>query len=267
MKTALITGASSGIGAEYARRFAAKGYDLIIAARRVDRMQELADHLAKTHGTNTRVIAADLSLPGAAEKLASEIDVEIEVLVNNSGFGHIGPFATEDLHSIGNEINVNVAALTQLSRIYFPRMLASGNGTIINIASTASYQPIPNMAVYGATKAYVLSFTEALWGEAQGTGVKVLAVSPGPTETEFFKIAEGHTLDNKVLRVTQVVDATFAALEKNHKKPSVIVGGKNSFMAYLARIAPRKLVITVAKKTLRSNLDELERSNKGATKN
>lgn len=260
MKTALITGASSGIGAEYARRFAAQGYDLIVAARRVERMHELADQLAKTHGTKTTVIAADLSKPGAAEQLASQIDVEIDALVNNSGFGHIGPFADENLHSIGDEISVNITALTQLSRIYLPRMLARGSGIIINIASTAAYQPIPNMAVYGATKSYVLSFTEALWGEAQGTGVKVLAVSPGPTETEFFSIAEGHTLDKKVLRVTQVVDATFAALAKNHKKPSVVVGGKNALMAGIAKFVPRRIVISVAKKTLRSNLELLAKN-------
>lgn len=260
MKTALITGASSGIGAEFARRYAAQGYSLVLAARRTDRMQDLADELAKKHGTTSRVIAADLSLPGAAEALANQIDIEIDVLVNNSGFGHIGPFDQEDFNSIAAEINVNVASLTQLARIYFPLMKARGHGAIINIASTASYQPIPNMSVYGATKAYVLNFTEALWGEAQGTGVKVLAVSPGPTQTEFFDIAEGHTLDKKILTAGQVVDATFAGLAANRTKPSVIVGGKNSTMAALAKIAPKRVVIAVGKKMLRSNLELLERN-------
>lgn len=260
MATALITGASSGIGAEFARRYAAQGYDLVLAARRTDRMQSLADELARKHGTTSRIIAADLSLPGAAESLANQIDVEIDVLVNNSGFGHIGPFDQENFHSIADEINVNIAALTQLSRIYFPLMKARGSGAIINIASTASYQPISNMAVYGATKAYVLNFTEALWGEAQGTGVKVLAVSPGPTETEFFRIAEGHTLDKKILTSAQVVDAAFAGLAANHKKPSIVVGGKNALMAFVARLAPKRVVIAVGKKMLRSNLDLLNQN-------
>lgn len=260
MATALITGASSGIGAEFARRYAAQGFDLILAARRTDRMQALADELSRAHGTKTRVVAADLAKPGAALALANQIDVEVDVLINNSGFGHIGPFDRENFDSIADEINVNVAALTQLSRIYFPLMKSRGTGAIINIASTASYQPIPNMSVYGATKAYVLNFTEALWGEAQGTGVKVLAVSPGPTETEFFNIAEGHTLDKKILKSTDVVDAAFAGLAANRKRPSVIVGGKNSVMAGLARIAPKRVVIAVAKKMLRSNLDLLEKN-------
>lgn len=260
MATALITGASSGIGAEFARSYAAQGFDLVLAARRTGRMQELADELFAAHGTKTKVLAADLSLPGAAMMLANQIDLEVDVLINNSGFGHIGPFDLENFDSIADEINVNIAALTQLSRIYYPLMKARGNGVIINIASTASYQPIPNMSVYAASKAYVLNFTEALWGEAQGTGVKVLAVSPGPTETEFFNIAEGHSLDKKILKASDVVDAAFAGLEKNRRKPSVVVGGKNSTMAALAKFVPKRLVIAVSKKLLRSNLDLLEKN-------
>lgn len=260
MATALITGASSGIGAEFARRYAELGHDLVLAARRTDRMQLLADELTQKHGIKAKVIAADLSKPGAAEKLASEVDVDVDVLINNSGFGHIGPFELEGIQSIADEINVNVAALTQLSRIYFAKMKSRGSGAIINIASTASYQPISNMAVYGATKSYVLNFTEALWGEAQGSGVKVLAVSPGPTETEFFKIAEGHTLDKKILSSSQVVDAAFAGLAANHKKPSIVVGGKNALMAFVAKLAPKRVVIAVGKKMLRSNLDLLEQN-------
>lgn len=260
MPTALITGASSGIGAEFARRYAAQGFNLILAARRTDRMQLLADELLAAHGTKCKVLAADLAKPGAALALANQIDVEVDVLVNNSGFGHIGPFDRENFDSIADEINVNVASLTQLARIYFPLMKARGSGAIINIASTASYQPIPNMSVYGATKAYVLNFTEALWGEAQGTGVKILAVSPGPTETEFFNIAEGHSLDKKILKASDVVDAAFAGLAANHKKPSVVVGGKNSFMAALAKFVPKRVVIAVAKRMLRSNLDLLEQN-------
>lgn len=261
-QTALITGASSGIGAEFARRLAAQGYELIIAARRIDRLNALAAELLREHDTKVTVVRADLAKPGAATMLASYIRAsatpEIDVLINNSGFGHIGEFAEEDLQSMADEINVNITALTQLSRIYLPGMIARNRGTIINIASTASYQPLPNMAVYAATKHYVRAFTEALWGEVHGTNVKVLAVSPGPTETEFFEIAEGHALGNKLATVKQVVDVALKEVsESGMNRPSVVVGGKNGFLAFAARILPRSLVIKVSKKMLKSNLELL----------
>lgn len=184
--TALITGASSGIGAVFAREYAARGFDLVIAARRTDRLDELASEIVATHQVTVRVIKSDLSAPGAAAQLAKAVDsTPIDVLVNNAGWGHIGSFASEDLDGIAAEIHVNVLALTQLSRLFVAPMVERGHGTIINIASTAAYQPVPNMAVYAATKAYVLSFTEALWGELQGTGVTALAVSLAEPQQNF----------------------------------------------------------------------------------
>ena len=193
--TALITGASSGIGVVFAREYASRGYDLIIAARRTDRLNKVATAITKDTGVAVTVVASDLSVPNSAAKLAKAVgSTPVDVLVNNAGWGNIGPFSEEDLTSMADEINVNVIALTQLSRLFVDPMIERGRGTIINIASTAAYQPVPNMAVYAATKAYVLSFTEALWGELQGTGVSALAVSPGGTETEFFEVAGGRAI-------------------------------------------------------------------------
>jgi len=251
--TALITGASSGIGAEFAREYASRGHDLVIAARRTDRLDALAAEVIAANGVSVRVIASDLSVPGAAKKLATAVGkTPIDVLVNNSGWGHIGPFAAEDLDGMADEINVNITALTQLSRLFVAPMIERGRGTIINIASTAAYQPVPNMSVYAATKAYVLSFTEALWGELQGTGVTALAVSPGGTATEFFQVAGGRPMAGMLMAPAQVVATAMSALEAKSPAPSVIVGSTNRFMALAGRIVPRRLLIGAAKNLMKS---------------
>ena len=253
-QTALITGASSGIGAVFAREFAARGFDLVIAARRTDRLDALAKEITAEHGTAVRVIAADLSKAGAAAKLANAVGkTDIEVLVNNAGWGHIGSFATEDIDGMTDEINVNIVALTQLSRLFLAPMITRGRGTVINIASTAAFQPVPNMSVYAATKAYVLSFTEALWGELQGTGVTALAVCPGGTATEFFDVAGGRAMGSALMTPAQVVATSFAELDKASPGPSVIVGGQNRFMAKAGRFVPRRQLIAVAKRLMQSN--------------
>ena len=162
-QTALITGASSGIGDAFARDFARRGADLIIVARRKDRLEALAQEIRTLHGVTVTVIATDLSTPNAAAALAKTIGVkDIDILVNNAGFGRIGLVADEDPALLSEEITLNVLALTQLTNIFLPPMVSRNHGTIINVASTAAFQPIPNMAIYAATKAYVLSFTEAL---------------------------------------------------------------------------------------------------------
>jgi short-subunit dehydrogenase len=251
--TALITGASSGIGAMFAREYAARGYNLVVAARRTDRLEALAAEITAAHGVSVRVIASDLSVPGAAKKLATAVGkTPIDVLVNNSGWGHIGPFADEDLAGMAAEINVNIVALTQLSRLCVAPMIERGRGTIINIASTAAYQPVPNMSVYAATKAYVLSFTEALWGELQGTGVVALAVSPGGTATEFFDVAGGRPMGSVLMTPTQVVATAMSALEAKSPAPSVIVGAANRVMAMAGRFVPRRMLISVAKTLMKS---------------
>ncbi len=252
--TALVTGASSGIGAVFAREFASRGHDLVIAARRTDRLKELAAEITATHGVDVRVIAADLAETGAAQKLAKAIGkTPIDVVVNNAGWGHIGPFADEDIDGIAAEINVNIVSLTQLTRLFVAPMIERGRGTVINIASTAAYQPVPNMSVYAATKAYVLSFTEALWGELQGTGVTALAVSPGGTATEFFDVAGGRAMGSALMTPAQVVATAMATLDARSPAPSVVVGGRNRFMAVAGRFVPRRQLIAVAKGLMKSD--------------
>ena len=251
--TALITGASSGIGAEFAREYASRGYDLIVAARRTDRLDALAAEVIAANGVSVRVIASDLSVPGAAKKLATAFGkTPIDVLVNNSGWGHIGAFAAEDLDAMADEINVNIVSLTQLTRLFVAPMIERGRGTIINIASTAAYQPVPNMTVYAATKAYVLSFTEGLWGELEGTGVTALAVSPGGTATEFFDVAGGRSMGSALMTPNQVVATAMSALDAKSPAPSVIVGAANRVMALAGRFVPRRLLISVAKTLMKS---------------
>jgi short-subunit dehydrogenase len=252
--TALITGASSGIGAVFAREYASRGHDLVIAARRTDRLDALAAEITAAHGVSVRVIASDLSVPGSARKLATAVGkTPIDVVINNSGWGHIGPFAAEDLEGMADEINVNVVSLTQLSRLFVAPMIERGRGTIINIASTAAYQPVPNMSVYAATKAYVLSFTEALWGELQGTGVTALAVSPGGTATEFLDVAGGRAMAGGLMTPAQVVATAMAALDSTSPPPSVIVGVSNRVMAMAGRFVPRRMLISVAKTLMKSD--------------
>jgi short-subunit dehydrogenase len=153
---------------------------------------------------------------------------------------------------MADEINVNIVALTQLSRLCVAPMIERGRGTIINIASTAAYQPVPNMSVYAATKAYVLSFTEALWGELQGTGVVALAVSPGGTATEFFEVAGGRPIGSALMTPTQVVATAMSALDAKSPAPSVIVGAANRVMAMAGRFVPRRMLISVAKTLMKS---------------
>lgn len=253
-RTALITGASSGIGAVFAREYAARGYDLVIAARRIDRLEVLATEIRAAHGVDVSVVKSDLSAPGAAAQLAVSVgSTEIDALINNAGWGHIGAFAREDLDGIADEIHVNVLALTQLSRLFVAPMIERGRGTIINIASTAAYQPVPNMAVYAATKAYVLSFTEALWGELQGTGVTALAVSPGGTATEFFDVAGGRAMGSALMTPADVVATAFGVTDSANPSPSVVVGGRNRLLAFAGRFVPRRQLIAVAKNLMKSD--------------
>ena len=246
-QTALITGASSGIGDAFARDFARRGADLIIVARRKDRLEALATEIRARHGVTVTVIATDLSTPNAAAALAKTIGVkDIDILVNNAGFGRIGLVADEDPALLSEEITLNVLALTQLTNIFLSPMVSRNRGTIINVASTAAFQPIPNMAIYAATKAYVLSFTEALWGELQGTGVTALALNPGGTATEFFEVAGGRVAGGALAPISDVITTTFRALGKSKTPPSVVVGRLNATMTNIQRFVPRKTVILAA---------------------
>lgn len=179
---ALITGASAGLGVEFARQWAERGADVVLVARRLDRLEELARDLEKRHGIRATPIAADLALPGAGAALHAELEargIRIQTLINNAGFGSHGPFLEQDPAQIDRMIQLNVAAVAGLTRAFLPDLAADGRGALVTLASTAAYQPTPAMAVYGATKAFVLSLTEAIAFETRASSLRVLAVSPG----------------------------------------------------------------------------------------
>ena len=188
----LITGASAGLGAEFARQCAKRGEALALAARRRDRMQALANEL----GGDVHIFEADLSKTGSAASLIAAVEAQglsVGTLINNAGFGLAGKFADRPLATFSEMIDLNVRTLTELCHLVLPAMRGRGQGAILNIASTAAFQPGPNMAVYYATKAYVLSFTEALHHELKGTGIRVSALCPGPTHSEFSDVADSHS--------------------------------------------------------------------------
>ncbi|MEI9852864.1 MAG: SDR family oxidoreductase [Sphingomonas sp.] len=190
--TALVTGASAGLGALFAKELAKHGCDLIVTARRADRLEELATELRAAHGVKVETIAADLAVPGAAGELIAEISrrgLAVNILINNAGFGASGPLAEADAARTAGMIELNCRALVELCHAVLPGMIQMRSGAILNVASTAAFQPGPGMAVYYATKAFVLSFSEAIHEEVRHQGVRVTALCPGPTATEFFDAA------------------------------------------------------------------------------
>lgn len=233
----LITGASAGLGAEFARQCAARGEALALLARRRDRLEALRDEL----GADVHIFAADLALPGAPTDLLAQIEGQgliVETLINNAGFGLGGDVAQADPERLAGMIDLNVRALTELTRAALPGMLACGKGAILNVASTAAFQPGPHMAVYYATKAYVLSFTEALHQELKGAPIKVSALCPGPTQSEFFQVAQvTGMLPKLAVPAAGVVRAGLRGLDKG--KAITIPGTRNRAMAQASRLLPR----------------------------
>jgi len=250
-QTTLITGASSGIGVEFAREFARRGSDVVLVARRLDRLEKLAAELATTYGIRATAIPLDLSLPGAGQTLAGEVDrrrLDVTSLVNNAGFGTFGPFHTEAPGRLREEIGVDVASVVDISRAFIERLRASGKGVLINVASMAAYWPVPNMAVYAATKAFVLSFTEALWQESRGTGLRVIALSPGATRTEFFDVVGTEAADGGAARQPpeEVVATALRALDRPAPPPSVAHGWLNRAALNLGRLLSRRRAVLVS---------------------
>ncbi len=247
--TALITGASSGLGAEFAEQLASRGANLILVARRVDRLETLREAIAAKYGVTVTVIPADLTDEDAASKLKASVEMlglPVHTLVNNAGFGTHGAFEATDAHRVHDEVALNVAALVDLTRAFYPELVAHGTGALINVASTAGFQPIPMMAVYGATKAFVLSFTEALWVEAKPSGLRVLALCPGATTTEFFDTAgRAAHMSGGLQTPQQVVTTALATLDRRNPPPSVISGFTNKFLATSERFAPRRTVVSM----------------------
>ncbi|MBB3764624.1 SDR family NAD(P)-dependent oxidoreductase [Sphingomicrobium lutaoense] len=237
----LITGASAGLGVDFARRYAARGHRLVLAARRLDRLEALASELG-----NARAVAIDLSQAGAAEKLLADVTAageHVDLLVNNAGFGLVGRFDQLSGARQREMIDLNVGALTELAHGVVGPMKERGRGTIINVASTASFQPGPGMAVYFATKAYVLSFSEALHEELKPHGVHVSALCPGPTSTEFGDVAGfggNKAVETLAAEPGAVVDAGIAGADRN--RAVVVPGMTNKLSAQANRFLPRAAI-------------------------
>ncbi len=251
--TAVVTGASSGIGREIARLLAADGYRLALVARNASKLEELAHELRAAHGTISAVIPRDLAEDDAPREVLAEVErqgLAVDVLVNNAGAGIYGPFAETDLGRELETIRLNVVAVTALAKGVLPQMLRRRSGRILNVASTAAFQPGPLMAVYYATKAYVLSFSEAIANELAGTGVTVTALCPGPTVTEFQNAA-GLTKTRLftgplVMDAGRVARAGYEGMLRG--RPVVIPGLPNKLMVQALRLAPRRAVTAIARR-------------------
>jgi hypothetical protein len=251
-KTALITGASMGIGYELAKQFAQNGNNVVLVARSADKLNAIASEFEKAYKIKADVIAVDLSKPNIAEEVYDEVKkrgISIEYLINNAGFGEFGMFFETDWNKEKMMIDLNITTLTHFCKLYVKDMLARKSGKIMNVASTASFQPGPTMAVYYATKAYVLSFSEAISNELEGTGVTVTALCPGPTESNFQAAAnleESKLVKGKKLpTAAEVAEYGYKALMRG--KVVAIHGFKNYLLAQSNRFAPRAVVLKIVR--------------------
>lgn len=245
----LITGASSGIGEAMARQLAAEQQPLVLVARRADKLEALANELKQAHGLRVEVLAADLEVPGAAAKLVATVEalgLSVDTLINNAGFGINAEFAEMDAERVSAMLQLNVLALTELAHTVLPGMKSRLRGRILNVASVAAFQPCPRFAVYGASKAYVLSFTEALAAEVAKDGIKVTAVCPGATRTEFHDVA-----GNYGVLATQLMDSAedvarsgLSALNRGQR--TIVTGIINKPLPFLVRLTPRRMVVWLA---------------------
>ena len=251
METVLVTGASSGIGLELARVFAENGSNLVLTARSEEKLEQLGEQFRKEYGVEVLVLAADLSDPASPTAILDGVRsraVTVDVVVNNAGFGRIGPFYKQPIQGQLDIVQVNLVALMHLTRLFLPSMVERGRGGILNVASTAAFQPGPRMAVYFATKAYVLSLTEALAEELKGTGVTASCLAPGPTATGFESQAR---MDGVLLFRLGTMTARNVAKAgyKGFRRGKVIVVPRvtNRLAVFAQRFAPRSLVRKVAK--------------------
>ena len=254
-KTALITGASAGIGRELAKIFAQDHYDLVLVARNAARLTQAASELQQKLGVNAKSFPLDLADRAAPQFLFDQLareSVSVDVLVNNAGYGKLGAFADVPYAESAGQIDLNITALTHLTKLFLAPMLERKSGRVLNVASTAGFQPGPLMAVYYATKAYVISFSEAIANELQGTGVTVTCLCPGATDTEFQSRAG--TEQTALFRRMRPMDSAtvardgYRALMKG--KPLVISGLRNRLLMESLRLSPRRLATAVSRKVL-----------------
>lgn len=253
MPTALVTGASSGIGLELATLLARNRHDLVLVARNRDRLEAIAGGLREEFAAKVTVLPKDLAAPGAPDEVARELSENgtvVDILVNNAGLGAYGSFATTPLQKELESIQVNAVALTHLTKLVLPGMLERRRGRILNVASTAAFQPGPLMAVYYATKAYVLSFSEALANETAGTGVTVTTLCPGPTLTEFQSRAGfGNVPLLKSPLVMSAADVARAGYEGMMRGQGLVIPGTiNKALVQALRVTPRRLVTAIARR-------------------
>lgn len=255
-KTALITGASGGIGEEFARQLAARGMNLVLVARSADKLRALGQGLSAQHRIGVKVLPADLSVAGAAERLLQACRSEgvgVDLLVNNAGSGTYGLF--EDIPAPRDHqlIQLNVAAVSDMAHAFIPPMLERGAGAVINVASTAGFQPSPHFAVYGASKAFVLSLSESLWALYRKRGIRVMALCPGPVATGFFEATQSNIADARFFQRTmtaqQVVREGLEAFSRG--RCTYIPGWMNWLLAFSARTSPRWLVALVSERIMR----------------
>jgi short-subunit dehydrogenase len=252
-KTALITGASSGIGLEFAEQLAARGVSLVLVARTQNKLLALANRLTQQHGVTTRVIAQDLSAVDATATIMGQLhEAKIfpDILINNAGFATYGVFDALSLDRQREEIQLNCLSPVELTHALLPAMLKRGDGAVINVASTAAIQPDPYMAIYGATKAFLLSFSEALWAENRQRGVRVLALCPGATDTAFFDVVNAEEASvGKRMKADAVVSQALKALDK--QRNYLITGCNNWLLGQLQRFVTRRRLLIIAEGILR----------------
>lgn len=259
MTTALITGASAGIGTVFAQELAARQTNLVLVARSEDKLQQLAQQLQAQHKIQVDIIVQDLTEPSAATAVFNAVNqkgLTIDLLINNAGFGDYGAFAERDGERQVKMVQLNILALVDLTHQFLPGMRQRGSGGIINMASVAAFQPMPYFSVYAASKAFVLSFSESLWAENRQYGVHVLAVCPGPTDTQFFQEAEfpstlAETAAQNYTAPKVVVQEALKALEDKHS--TVVPGGLgNQLIANLPRFLPREALVSLVEKQFKS---------------
>ncbi len=251
-KAALITGASGGIGLELARLLARDGYDLVLVARSENRLREIADELQNAHGIRALVLPHDLSLsttPDAIFEALQTHKVQVDILVNNAGIGTYGPFAEIDWDKERDLLQINIVALTHLTKLFLPEMLSRRAGKILNVASTAAFQPGPFMAVYYASKAYVLSFSQALSNECAGSGVTVTALCPGPTQSDFQERAamtQSKLMQGALMTSAEVAAQGYQAMQKGKRR--VVTGFNNRVWTLAAKFLPTGATIKMVRR-------------------
>ena len=256
MPTALVTGASSGIGAAFSEALAQKGFDLVLVARSQQKLEEIAERLQIEAGISALVVGQDLLADNAVSQIFETVQragYEVDLLINNAGFGDYGQFASSDRPKQLEMIDLNIRALVEMTHAWLPEMLQRGHGNIINVASIAGFQPMPYLSVYAATKAFVLSFSEALWAENKERGIKVLALCPGPTESNFMTVAgfpeDLDSTGQSLVSSESVVEAALKALEKG--EANTVTGGvMNQVIVNASRFMPRTWMVNGIKRIM-----------------